>query len=93
MILFDCIIGNSSSGINEAPLLKKNVINLGIRQKGRYRFGSVIDVKNDLKSISNAIYKISKIPEDNPFDIEEFKKSHVSKSPSKQIIKFLKNIV
>ena len=93
LILFDCIIGNSSSGINEAPLLKKNVINLGIRQKGRYRFGSVIDVKNDLKSISNAIYKISKIPEDNPFDIEEFKKSHVSKSPSNQIIKFLKNIV
>ena len=93
MLLFDCIIGNSSSGINEAPLLKKNVINLGIRQKGRYRFGSVIDVKNDLKSISNAIHKICNLPKENLYEITEFKKSYISKSPSKQIIEFLKSIV
>ena len=93
LLLFDCIIGNSSSGINEAPLLKKNVINLGIRQKGRYRFGSVIDVKNDLKSISNAIHKICNLPKENLYEITEFKKSYISKSPSKQIIEFLKSIV
>ena len=93
LILFDCIIGNSSSGINEAPLLKKNVINLGIRQKGRYRFGSVIDVKNDNKSISEAIHKISKLPKGNLYGIKEFRKSYITKSPSNQIIKLLKSII
>ena len=50
LLLFDCIIGNSSSGINEASLLRKSVINIGNRQKGRYKFGKVIDVKSDYKS-------------------------------------------
>ena len=89
MLLFDCIIGNSSSGIIEAPLLKKKVINIGIRQKGRHRFGNVIDVKNDHKSISNAIHQISKLPKENLYDIREFKDFYISKSPSNQIIKFL----
>ena len=31
----DGIIGNSSSGIIEAPSLKVGTINIGIRQKGR----------------------------------------------------------
>ena len=91
LLLFDCIIGNSSSGINEACLLKKSVINIGNRQKGRYRFGKVIDVKNDYASISHAIDQIFKFPKVNPFNLEEFKKSHISKSPSDQIIQFLED--
>ena len=49
---FDYVIGNSSSGIIEAPLLKATVLNIGDRQKGRYRFGPVIDVVSDFDSIS-----------------------------------------
>ncbi len=49
------IIGNSSSGIIEAPSLKIPTINIGERQKGRIQAESVINcnvLKND---ISNAI--------------------------------------
>jgi len=49
------IIGNSSSGIVEAPFLSKIVINVGERQKGRYISPNVINTTNDFHSISNAI--------------------------------------
>ena len=91
LLFFDCIIGNSSSGIYEASLLKKSVINIGNRQKGRYRFGKVIDVKNDYASISHAIDQIFKLQKGNQFNLEEFKKSYISKSPSDQIIQFLED--
>lgn len=45
------IIGNSSSGIIEAPVLKIPTINIGDRQKGRLKAKSVIDCfpnKNDI---------------------------------------------
>lgn len=39
----DVVIGNSSSGIVEAPVLKKATVNIGNRQKGRLRATSIID--------------------------------------------------
>jgi GDP/UDP-N,N'-diacetylbacillosamine 2-epimerase (hydrolysing) len=39
----DLIIGNSSSGIIEAPSFNKPVVNIGDRQKGRLRNENVID--------------------------------------------------
>ena len=38
------MVGNSSSGIIEAPSFKKPVVNVGIRQKGRIHAQNVIDV-------------------------------------------------
>ena len=93
LLLFDCIVGNSSSGINEATLLKKNVLNIGNRQKGRHRFGYVIDVENDYDSIFNGIYNIDKSPNLKKYDIAEFKKNYISKSPSNKIINLIKNIL
>ena len=49
------VIGNSSSGILEAPSFKIATINIGYRQKGRLRASSVIDVENDKQSIEDAI--------------------------------------
>ena len=49
------LIGNSSSGIIEAPSLNLPAINIGTRQKGRVRSESVIDCKDDVKSISKTI--------------------------------------
>ena len=49
------LIGNSSSGIIEAPSLNLPTINIGTRQKGRVRPESVIDSKDDVKSISKTI--------------------------------------
>ena len=50
-----CLIGNSSSGIIEAPSLDVYTINIGDRQKGRIRGNSVIDVACDKQKISEAI--------------------------------------
>lgn len=41
-----CMVGNSSSGIIEAPSFKLPVVNIGSRQKGRIRAANVIDVES-----------------------------------------------
>jgi len=51
------VIGNSSSGIIEAPSLQVPTINVGIRQKGRLSAKSVIDVKLSESSIISGIKK------------------------------------
>ena len=49
------VIGNSSSGIVEAPAFKTPTINIGDRQKGRYAADSVINVNAFEEDIFNAI--------------------------------------
>lgn len=49
------IIGNSSSGIIEAPSFRIPTINIGDRQKGRMQSTSVINVSPDKESIYTAI--------------------------------------
>lgn len=51
----DFIIGNSSSGIIEAPIQKKHVINIGNRQKGRHLCSNITQCDTDYSSIRNAI--------------------------------------
>jgi len=53
----DVLVGNSSSGIIEAPSFHTPVINMGTRQNGRERADNVIDVTFDQKEISNALLK------------------------------------
>ena len=49
------LVGNSSSGIIEAPLFGLPVINLGVRQAGRERSANVIDATHDRQAISKAL--------------------------------------
>lgn len=49
------MIGNSSSGLYEAPVFKIPTINIGNRQKGRVHGNTVIDCKADREEISKAI--------------------------------------
>lgn len=51
----DAVVGNSSSGIVEAPSFKIATINLGNRQKGRVKADSTLDVLVDTKQICDAI--------------------------------------
>ena len=51
------LIGNSSSGIIEAPFLHISSINIGTRQEGRLRSDSIIDVPYDKIKIKKAIKK------------------------------------
>jgi len=56
----DAVIGNSSSGIIEAPSFKIATINIGDRQKGRILANSIINCYTK-KDIYNAIKKINTI--------------------------------
>ncbi|SQC03117.1 UDP-N-acetylglucosamine 2-epimerase [Clostridium tetanomorphum] len=52
------MIGNSSSGIIEAPTFKIPVINIGDRQKGRLRSNNIIDVGYEKEEIIKAINRV-----------------------------------
>lgn len=54
----DGVVGNSSSGLAEAPSFKKGTINIGDRQKGRLKAASVIDCQPDRQSIVEALDKL-----------------------------------
>ena len=51
------VIGNSSSGIIEAPAMCVPTVNIGDRQKGRIRAKSIIDCDEKFESINKAIKK------------------------------------
>ncbi len=55
MAQVDAVVGNSSSGLYEAPSLKKPTVNIGDRQKGRLQAGSVINCPVERKAIVRAI--------------------------------------
>jgi len=86
----DAMVGNSSSGLAEAPSFKIGTINIGERQKGRIKASSIIDCEPNQKSIKKAFEKLysNKFQEllksvNNPYD---------NGSTSKKIIEILKNI-
>ena len=54
----DFIIGNSSSGILEAPLIGTPTINVGSRQMGRERSPSVFECKGSIDSLEKCYSKI-----------------------------------
>jgi len=53
----DIVLGNSSSGLSEAPSFKIATVNIGDRQKGRLKLESVIDCAPEKNSILSAIRK------------------------------------
>lgn len=53
-----CLVGNSSSGLIEAPSLGIYTVNIGDRQKGRVRGNSVIDVECRRERIVNAMRSV-----------------------------------
>jgi UDP-hydrolysing UDP-N-acetyl-D-glucosamine 2-epimerase len=57
MAVCDAVIGNSSSGIIEAPALGRASVNIGERQQGRLRAASVIDCPEEAEAITAAIGK------------------------------------
>ncbi len=85
----DLIIGNSSSGIIEAPFLKTLSINIGDRQLGREKSSSVINIlipdKNNLyKKMEKLLYRKQKI---------KFQNKYFKKNASQHVMKIFKNII
>jgi len=54
----DGVVGNSSSGLLEAPSFKIGTINIGDRQRGRIKAESVIDCGQSLNGIQSALGKL-----------------------------------
>jgi GDP/UDP-N,N'-diacetylbacillosamine 2-epimerase (hydrolysing) len=57
MKICDVVLGNSSSGILEAPTLKVATVNIGDRQKGRLQANSIINSDYSFKKIYDSINK------------------------------------
>lgn len=51
----DAVVGNSSSGISEAPSFKIGTINIGDRQKGRLKSSSIIDCEPTVVDIIRSL--------------------------------------
>lgn len=73
------IIGNSSSGIVEAPYLGIPVVNIGERQKGRYQCKNIIQCTNDKALIQKAVETAFDSPMDSS-DSSFWGKGEASKS-------------
>lgn len=54
----DGVVGNSSSGLLEAPTLKKGAVNIGERQQGRLQAANVINCRAQRDEISAALQKL-----------------------------------
>ena len=87
----DCVIGNSSSGILEAPALRTPTINIGNRQNGRLKPRNVIDVECNTKEILN---KINFVLKNNKFvkSLRKLKNPYGDGKSAIKIIKLLKKI-
>jgi GDP/UDP-N,N'-diacetylbacillosamine 2-epimerase (hydrolysing) len=81
------VIGNSSSGIIEVPSLNVGVINVGDRQKGRFKSNIVLDCKPKAIKIINNIKKI--LTPDYQKKIRLNKNIYYYGDTSKKIIKVL----
>ncbi len=55
MSVADVVIGNSSSGLYEAPSLQTPTVNIGLRQQGRLKAASVFDCAPEKEAIVEAI--------------------------------------
>ncbi len=84
----DVVIGNSSSGIVEAPALKTATVNIGNRQKGRLRASSVIDCPEETGPIIEAI----RTALSEPFrkKLPSTVSAYGNCDASRQIVRFLK---
>ena len=85
----DAMVGNSSSGLAEAPTFKIGTINIGDRQKGRLSASSVIDCQPDRKSISEALKKLYS-PEFQD-DLDEAKNPYGDGDACEKIIEVLRS--
>jgi GDP/UDP-N,N'-diacetylbacillosamine 2-epimerase (hydrolysing) len=54
----DAVVGNSSSGLIEAPSFKIGTINIGDRQKGRIKADCVIDCEPEKEQIKSSISRL-----------------------------------
>ncbi len=85
------IIGNSSSGILEAPSFKLAAVNIGNRQRGRLQASNVINAPYDRKEIADAIQH-ALVSEEFHGQLEECVNPYGDGHSSERIVKILGEI-
>ena len=85
------LVGNSSSGIIEAPSLGIYTINIGNRQDGRVRGNSVIDVPCKQKDISDALDKVLEVYATIK-PVNPYYKEHTAENYYKETKQLLENL-
>jgi GDP/UDP-N,N'-diacetylbacillosamine 2-epimerase (hydrolysing) len=85
----DMVVGNSSSGLLEAPSFKIPTINIGDRQRGRVLGETIISCNPESDSITEAINKA--LNQNFKDSIKNSKNPYGEGNPSESIIEILKN--
>jgi GDP/UDP-N,N'-diacetylbacillosamine 2-epimerase (hydrolysing) len=86
----DGVLGNSSSGLTEAPSFKIGTINVGDRQRGRVKAKSVIDCEPEAEKIVQALQQLYS----NKFKqiLNEVKNPYGTGGASQKILQVLEKI-
>lgn len=82
----DVVIGNSSSGLYEAPSFNAPTVNIGNRQKGRLQASSVINCEADKVQITASIEKALSM------DLNDVKNPYGDGKASARIVAYLEKI-
>ena len=86
----DAVVGNSSSGLAEAPSFKIGTINIGDRQKGRIKASSVIDCEPNKDSILKSFEKL--YSKEFQESLKDTINPYGDGCASKKIVEVLKNV-
>ncbi|AXH13460.1 UDP-N-acetylglucosamine 2-epimerase [Halarcobacter bivalviorum] len=86
----DAVVGNSSSGLLEAPSFKIGTINIGDRQKGRISSESVINCKETKEEINKAFKQL--YSKEFKKLLEKVQNPYGDGCSSQKIVKILKSI-
>lgn len=87
----EMVIGNSSSGIIEAPSFNIPTVNIGDRQSGRVYAKSVINCGNETEEIIGAIDQAKKLKAGNK--LNDIKNPYEGENTSERIVSEIKNYV
>ena len=86
----DAVVGNSSSGLIEAPSFKIGTIDIGDRQKGRIKTDSVISCLPKKRNIDSAFNKMYSEEFQNTLD--QVENAYGKGGASKEIVNIIKSI-
>ena len=84
-----CIVGNSSSGLIEAPFFKIPTINIGDRQNGRIKHKSVLDTKLNFSDFKKKFIQVDS--KSFMSNIKKMKYMFGNKDVSGKILKYINN--
>jgi len=85
-----CIVGNSSSGLLEAPSFELPAVNIGRRQEGRYQGKNVINCTHELEDIKESIKHA--LTSEFKLKIHGMKNPYGDGKSSERIVNILKTI-